>query len=245
MTEWNETCSLAPCNHEPRLSDGKPVQVSEEVRLQILELHKTYGVNHVIFMLNYEYNADVVNQVLRDEIATLKTRCDAYDAGALPRRKKIQELRAALKETREVLADVQSMCKWNPGMDSNKYRWEPAQGVRVDDVMKKMQTVVNKYRELAEEDTVCNMTANGSEERQRVAIAARDRYIADLKYQVAELQKDKKRMDYDEAHPHAITVVRICSNPGACFIACNEPEVIWHQTRRAALDAAMEAFDGA
>ena len=47
------------------------LQPTPEDRQRILELHKKHGVNHVIFMLDYKYDADDVNQVLREEIARI------------------------------------------------------------------------------------------------------------------------------------------------------------------------------
>lgn len=57
-------------------------------RTQILELHRKYGVNHVVFLMNYRYDVDQVNQVLRDRIAELENRPGIYpvhgDLGLCP-----------------------------------------------------------------------------------------------------------------------------------------------------------------
>jgi hypothetical protein len=42
------------------------------VRNKILEYHKTYGVNHIVFLMCNQFDADDVNQVLRERIAELE-----------------------------------------------------------------------------------------------------------------------------------------------------------------------------
>jgi len=45
-----------------------------EIRDKILEHHKTYGVNHIVYLLDYKVDADDVNQVLRERITELEKR---------------------------------------------------------------------------------------------------------------------------------------------------------------------------
>ena len=90
--------------------------LTEKDRLRILELHKQYGINHVVFLMDYRYNSDVVNQVLRDEItklqASLKEAQDlAIKRGEIQVRltKENMDFRKALRETREALRDVSGL----------------------------------------------------------------------------------------------------------------------------------------
>lgn len=46
--------------------------VTDYDRQVILQLHKFYGVNHIVFLMDYQYDADDVNQVLREYIAKLE-----------------------------------------------------------------------------------------------------------------------------------------------------------------------------
>lgn len=55
-------------------------EVPEAIRLKILKLHKTNSINHIVFLLNYEWSTDIINRVLRNEIAALKEDLDALAA---------------------------------------------------------------------------------------------------------------------------------------------------------------------
>lgn len=46
--------------------------ISQSDRDKILDLHRTFSVNHVVFMMDYRYDAGVVNQVLRERIKWLE-----------------------------------------------------------------------------------------------------------------------------------------------------------------------------
>lgn len=43
-----------------------------EDKNKILEYFKTYGVNHIVFLMDWKYHVDDVNGVIREKIQTLQ-----------------------------------------------------------------------------------------------------------------------------------------------------------------------------
>lgn len=54
--------------------------MSEEVKKRIIELHREYSPNHIVFLLDYQYSIDDVNDVLRQYVAKMETRIAQLEA---------------------------------------------------------------------------------------------------------------------------------------------------------------------
>lgn len=54
--------------------------MNDEVKKRIIELHREYSPNHIVFLLDYQYSIDDVNNVLRQYVAELETRIAELEA---------------------------------------------------------------------------------------------------------------------------------------------------------------------
>ena len=55
-------------------------RMTNETKKHIVELHKTHGPNYIVFLLDYKYNIDEINSVLRQHISQLEEERDALAA---------------------------------------------------------------------------------------------------------------------------------------------------------------------
>ncbi len=63
-----------------RGEDMRKVPTAEE-RWRILSLFRTNSVNHVVFLMNYKFDGDDVNKVIRDRITELEAEVERLDEG--------------------------------------------------------------------------------------------------------------------------------------------------------------------